>query len=75
MSKHGLLRTRTLESLNSDVLIRILSAFDSFSDLASVIRASPASPASLHAFLCRRQPCSCTSPATLSDRQLGTLPN
>ncbi|KAF3074857.1 hypothetical protein CFAM422_003200 [Trichoderma lentiforme] len=45
MSKHALLRTRTLESLNSDVLIRILSAFDSFSDLASVIRAS------LHAFL------------------------
>lgn len=48
MSKHALLRTRALGSLNSDVLIRILSAFDSFSDLASVIRASPAS---LHAFL------------------------
>lgn len=48
MSKHALRRTRTLEFLNSDVLIRILSAFHSFNDLASVIRASPAS---LHAFL------------------------
>ncbi|KAL7904175.1 hypothetical protein GGI35DRAFT_464066 [Trichoderma velutinum] len=38
----------TLESLNADVLISILSACDSFSDLASVIRASPAL---LHAFL------------------------
>ncbi|PNP58771.1 hypothetical protein THARTR1_01471 [Trichoderma harzianum] len=46
MNKHTQLRT--LESLDSDVLIMILSAFDSFSDLASVIRASPAS---LHAFL------------------------
>ncbi|KAL6788027.1 hypothetical protein J3E68DRAFT_439937 [Trichoderma sp. SZMC 28012] len=39
MSRHALLSTRTLESLNSDVLIRILSAFDSFSDLASGLTA------------------------------------
>lgn len=46
MTKHTELRT--LESLNSDVLINVLSTFDSFSDLASVIRAPPAS---LHAFV------------------------
>ncbi|EHK21903.1 uncharacterized protein TRIVIDRAFT_201627 [Trichoderma virens Gv29-8] len=46
MNKHTQLCA--LESLNTDVLITILSACDSFSDLASIIRASPTL---LHAFL------------------------
>jgi hypothetical protein len=46
MNKHP--RGCTLESLNTDVLIAILSACDSFSDLGSIIRASPTL---LHAFL------------------------
>ncbi|KAJ6438260.1 alpha-L-fucosidase [Purpureocillium lavendulum] len=41
-------RPHTLESVNADVLIAILAACDSFSDLASCIRASPTL---LHAFL------------------------
>lgn len=46
MNRHT--RLHTLESLNADVLIAILAACDSFSDLASFIRASPIF---LHAFL------------------------
>lgn len=45
MNKHTQLCT--LESLNTDVLIAILSACNFFSDLASIIRASPIL---LHAF-------------------------
>lgn len=46
MNQHT--RLCALESLNTDVLIAILSTCDSFSDLASFIRASPTL---LHAFL------------------------